>query len=209
MTEVRLVWLGRQDYANVWAAMKSRVEDLRRPLDEWWLLEHAQVYTLGQGSDPAHILAAEAIPVVRTDRGGQVTYHGPGQLVFYPLLDLRERQLNVKRLVCTLEQAVIEFMHGHGIVGDRRVGAPGVYVDGRKIAALGLRVRRGRAYHGLSLNVAMDLGPFRRINPCGYTGLEVTQLADLMANPPSVLAVGEAVAANFARYLGINLLPNQ
>jgi lipoyl(octanoyl) transferase len=137
------------------------------------------VYTLGRAALPEHVLDAGTIPVVRTDRGGQVTYHGPGQLVVYPLLDLRRRNLGIKHLVQLLEECVIELLAGYAIRARRRPGAPGVYVDGAKIAALGLRVRRGCSYHGLSLNVDMDLAPFGRINPCGYPGLSVTQLAAL------------------------------
>lgn len=147
--------------------------------DELWLLEHPAVFTLGQAGRPEHLLAPGTIPVVRTDRGGQVTYHGPGQLVAYVLLDLRRRALGVRTLVRTLEATVIALLGSQGVVATLRPDAPGVYVDGRKVAALGLRVRRGCSYHGLALNVAMDLEPFRRIDPCGYPGLVVTQLADL------------------------------
>ena len=147
--------------------------------DELWLLEHPAVYTLGQAGKSEHLLRATPIPVQRVDRGGQITYHGPGQVVAYPLLDLRRRGLAVRRLVGLLEQAVIDLLAAHRIVGERRPGAPGVYVAGAKIAALGLRVRTGCSYHGVALNVAMDLAPFRDIDPCGYPGLAVTQLADL------------------------------
>lgn len=164
--------------------------------DELWLLEHPPVYTLGQAGKPDHLLRDNGIPVVRTDRGGQVTYHGPGQVVAYVLLDLRRRGLTVKRLVWMLEQAVIDLLAAHRVAGERRAGAPGVYVGGAKVAALGLRVRGGCTYHGLALNVDMDLAPFRDINPCGYEGLEVTQLADLGVR----LSVAEAGDA-FARAL--------
>ena len=147
--------------------------------DEIWLVQHTPVYTLGQAADPAHILAPTDIEVAQSDRGGQVTYHGPGQLVMYLLLDIRRHGLNIKQLVCGIEQAIIQRLKQSGVEGIRREGAPGVYVDGKKIAALGLRVRKGRSYHGLSLNVDMDLSPFSHINPCGYAGLEVTQLKDL------------------------------
>ena len=147
--------------------------------DEIWLLQHTPVYTLGQAADPAHILAPTDIEVAQSDRGGQVTYHGPGQLVMYLLLDIRRHGLNIKQLVCGIEQAIIQRLKQSGVEGVRREGAPGVYVDGKKIAALGLRVRKGCSYHGLSLNVDMDLSPFSHINPCGYAGLEVTQLKDL------------------------------
>jgi lipoyl(octanoyl) transferase len=145
--------------------------------DELWLLEHPPVYTLGQGADPSHgPRAANGIPVVRTERGGEITYHGPGQLVMYTLVDLARRALKVKRFVWLLEQTVIDLLGGRG---ERRPGAPGVYVGGAKIAALGIRVSRGCAYHGLALNIDMNLAPFSAIDPCGYPGLAVTQLKDL------------------------------
>ena len=147
--------------------------------DELWLLEHPPVYTLGRNGKDEHLLDPGDIPVIRTDRGGQVTYHGPGQLIAYCLLDIRRRRLGVQSLVRILEQAVIDLLAAYNVSGTRRDRAPGVYVDGRKIAALGLRVRRGCSFHGLALNVDMDLSPFARINPCGYEGLEVTQLRDL------------------------------
>lgn len=148
-------------------------------VDELWFLEHEPVFTLGRNGKKEHVLDPGSIPVLPIDRGGQVTYHGPGQLVAYLLLDVRRNGLGVRELVMGMEQAVIGLLSAHGIRarGDR--DAPGVYVDGKKIAALGLRVSRGRTYHGLSLNVDMDLSPFRRINPCGYAGLEVTQCRDL------------------------------
>jgi lipoyl(octanoyl) transferase len=172
--------MGRIAYAEAYDAMRAftarRAADTP---DELWLLEHPPVYTLGQAGKPEHLLRANGIPVVRVDRGGQVTYHGPGQVVAYVLLDIRRRGLAVKRLVWLLEQAVIDLLARHGVAGARRASAPGVYVDGAKVAALGLRVRGGCTYHGLALNVDMDLAPFRDINPCGYAGLAVTQLADL------------------------------
>jgi len=150
--------------------------------DEIWVVEHEPVYTLGLNGKPEHILNAGNIPVVQCDRGGQVTYHGPGQIVAYLLLDLRRRNLGVKNLVNLLEQAVINLLKHYGLTAQRRPNAPGVYVNGEKIAALGLRVRRGCSYHGLSLNVDMDLEPFMRINPCGYQGLKTTQLKELLGN---------------------------
>lgn len=146
--------------------------------DELWLLEHPPVFTLGQAGRPEHLLAPGTIPVVQTDRGGQVTYHGPGQLVAYLLLDLRRAGIGIKRLVERLEQSVIDLLAEHGVAAERRADAPGVYVAGAKIASLGLRVRNGCSYHGLALNVDMDLEPFGRINPCGYAGLAVTRLVD-------------------------------
>jgi lipoyl(octanoyl) transferase len=168
--------------------------------DELWLLEHPPVYTLGQAGKDEHLLRATAIPVRRIDRGGQITYHGPGQVVAYALLDLRRRGLTAKRLVWLLEQAVIELLGARGLEGVRRPGAPGVYVGGAKIAALGLRVRGGASYHGLALNVDLDLGPYGDINPCGYEGLAVTRLADLgVREAPD--AVGDALAADLQRLL--------
>ncbi|MFO7326636.1 MAG: lipoyl(octanoyl) transferase LipB [Pseudomonadota bacterium] len=173
-------WLGRADYAATWQEMRrftdGRTADTE---DELWLLEHPPVFTLGMAADPGHVLDAGDIPVVQTDRGGQVTYHGPGQLVAYPLLDLRRHGLTVRGLVTLLEQSVIDLVAEQGIAAMARRDAPGVYVEGRKLAALGLRVRRGASYHGLALNVELDVSPFARINPCGMRGLPVTSLAEL------------------------------
>ena len=144
--------------------------------DELWLVEHPPVFTLGQAGKPEHILNPGDIPIVQSDRGGQVTYHGPGQLVGYLLIDLKRRRLGVRDLVSGIENTLIDFLEQQGITSQARKDAPGVYVGAAKIAALGLRVRKGRSYHGFSLNVDMDLEPFTRINPCGYEGLEVTQL---------------------------------
>jgi lipoyl(octanoyl) transferase len=170
--------------------------------DELWLLQHPPVYTLGQAARPEHVLRPNGIPVVRVDRGGQVTYHGPGQVVVYVLVDLGRRGLTVKRLVSLLEEGVLDVLAAHGVRGERRAGAPGVYVAGAKIAALGLRVRRGSCYHGLALNVDLDLGPFRDINPCGYEGLAVTRLADLgvgLAPDAAADALAAALVAHFER----------
>jgi lipoyl(octanoyl) transferase len=162
--------------------------------DEIWFLEHPPVYTLGMNADPAHVLERGAIPVLRIDRGGQVTYHGPGQLVVYPLIDLRRARLGVRDLVTALERAVVEHAAGFGIEASVRCGAPGVYVGERKLASIGIRVRRGASYHGLALNVDMDLEPFSRINPCGYAGLEMTQLGAL-GGPRSVHEVARGLEA--------------
>lgn len=148
--------------------------------DQLWLLEHPPVFTLGQAGRLEHLLDVGTIPVVHSDRGGQVTYHGPGQLIAYLLLDLRRRGIGVRRLVDLLEQSVIDLLARQGIESNARSDAPGVYVEGAKIASLGLRVRDGCCYHGLALNVAMDLQPFQRINPCGHPDLQVTQLSDLI-----------------------------
>jgi lipoyl(octanoyl) transferase len=170
---------GIQDYEAVWLAMRDYT-DARdaAAADEVWLLEHPPVYTLGLAGRREHILDAGEVPVVHTDRGGQVTYHGPGQLVAYLLLDLRRRGIGVKELVLQTEQAAIDALAGLGVAAGRRPGAPGVYTNDAKIAALGFRVRRGCCYHGLAINVGMDLAPFTRINPCGYAGLRVTSLQE-------------------------------
>lgn len=171
--------LGRREYTPVLRAMQRFAEQRREhEADELWMVQHPPVYTRGLNCsmDP---LRCNGIPVVATDRGGQITYHGPGQLIAYALLDIRRRRLGVKKLVSLLEQSVIDLLGGYGIQGERRDKAPGVYVDGRKIAALGIRIRHGCSYHGLSLNVDMNLAPFADIDPCGYKGLEVTQLRDL------------------------------
>ncbi len=172
--------LGRAEYGAVWRAMQD-FTDRRHAgtADELWLVQHPPVFTLGQAGRREHVLAPGDIPVLRVDRGGQVTYHGPGQLVAYPLLDLRRLRLGVRQLVHLIEGAVIELLGSFGVRAARAPGAPGVYVDGVKIAALGLRVRRGCSFHGLALNVDMDLEPFARINPCGFEGLQVTQLSQL------------------------------
>jgi len=187
-------WLGRVPYEPTWRAMQAFTDE-RGPAtpDELWLLEHDPVYTLGMNADPTHVLDAGNIPVVQIDRGGQVTYHGPGQLVVYPLIDVRRAGIGVRGLVTALERAVIDLAAAHGIVAECRAHAPGVYVQGAKLASVGLRVRRGGSYHGLALNVAMDLAPFGRINPCGYAGLAMTQLSAL-GGPASVQAAGEALA---------------
>jgi lipoyl(octanoyl) transferase len=165
--------------------------------DELWLLQHPPVFTLGRNGKMEHLLQHTGdIPVIHVDRGGQVTYHGPGQLVAYPLLDLKRRRLGIQSLVRILEQSVIDLLADYSVHAGRRDKAPGVYVDGRKIAALGLRIRRGCCYHGLSLNVDMDLSPFAMINPCGFADLEVTQLADLGIDVPL-----DAVAAQYRQHL--------
>ncbi len=173
-------WLGRVDYEPTWRRMQAFTETRdREQRDEIWFLEHPPVFTLGLNGNREHLLAPGDIPVVQVDRGGQVTYHGPGQLVVYPLLDLGRAGLGVRALVCALERAVIRCVAGYGITATGNRAAPGVYVDGRKLASIGLRIKRNCCYHGLALNVDMDLEPFRRINPCGFQGLELTQLSAL------------------------------
>ncbi len=175
-----LKFLGARPYEPTWRAMQA-FTDARGPdtPDEIWFLEHPPVFTLGMNGSRAHLLAPGDIPIVQIDRGGQVTYHGPGQLVVYPMLDLRRLDLGVRELVTALETAVIRTAATWGVTAAARRDAPGVYVDGRKLASLGLRIRRGSSYHGLAFNVSMDLEPFRRINPCGFANLEVTDLATL------------------------------
>jgi len=177
--------------------------DARGPetADELWLLEHPPIFTLGQAGRPEHILEPGAIPVLRVDRGGQVTYHGPGQLIAYLLLDLDRAHLGVRALVQLLETAVIDLLAGYGISAQARHDAPGVYVDGAKVASLGLRIRRRCSFHGLALNVDLDLEPFQRINPCGYPGLAVTRLVDLGLTTPCQ-QLGAELSIHLARGLG-------
>jgi lipoyl(octanoyl) transferase len=195
--------LGRQPYEPVWRAMQ-RFTDARDAdtADELWLVEHDPVFTLGQAGKPEHVLLPGDIPVLHVDRGGQVTYHGPGQLVLYPLLDLKRLKLGVREYVQRIEQVVIDTLADWNIEGARRDGAPGVYVNEAKVAALGIRVRRGCAFHGLAFNIAMDLEPFGRINPCGYAGLQVTSMLDL-GGPSSLDAVKPALLEHVARRFGL------
>jgi lipoyl(octanoyl) transferase len=194
-------WLGRVAYEPTWRAMQQLTDTRGADTpDEIWLLEHEPVFTLGMNADPSHVLAAGDIPVIQIDRGGQVTYHGPGQLVIYPLIDVRRSGLGVRSLVTALERAVIDYAAGFGISAECRADAPGVYVEGRKLASVGLRIRRGGSYHGLALNVDMDLAPFARINPCGYAGLQMTQLAAL-GGPRRIEQVGQEIAPLLLGYL--------
>ena len=195
-------WLGRVDYEPTWREMQ-RITDTRdeHTPDEIWLLEHPPVFTLGLNADAGHVLAAGDIPVVKIDRGGQVTYHGPGQLVVYPLIDIRRAKLGVRDLVTAMERAVIDYCASLGITAACKAGAPGVYVDGRKIGSVGIRIRRGASYHGLAFNVNMDLEPFQRINPCGYAGLQMTQLAALGRPAATVEQTGRDFAPFLERAL--------
>lgn len=189
--------LGLQAYEPIWKSMRYLVEraaDGRQ--DEIWLLSHKPVFTQGQAGKPEHILNAGPIPVVQIDRGGQVTYHGPGQLVVYLLLNVKRRKMGVRGLVDLIEQALIATLADFGISAESRAKAPGVYVNDAKIAALGLRIRRGWSYHGLSLNVQMDTEPFARINPCGYEGLAVTQVADHVADTDMLMQRVSRVLSN-------------
>ncbi|HHW4679501.1 MAG TPA: lipoyl(octanoyl) transferase LipB [Xylella sp.] len=199
--------LGHQPYVPVWRAMQ-RFTDVRdeTTVDEVWVVEHEPVFTLGQAGKLEHVLDPRGIPVLHVDRGGQVTYHGPGQLVVYPLLDLRRLGLGVREYVYAIEQVVIDMLAEWHIPGERREHAPGVYVGGAKIAALGIRVRRGCSFHGVSFNVAMDLEPFQRINPCGYRGLRVTSVLD-WGGPSGMGVVASALLAKLARQFGFVLQP--
>jgi lipoyl(octanoyl) transferase len=195
--------LGRQPYEPIYKEMReftlARADDTP---DELWFLQHEPVFTQGQAGKAEHVLAPGAIPVVQSDRGGQVTYHGPGQLMGYVLVDLQRLGYGIRSLVTRLELATVDLLAGYGIESAPRRDAPGVYVDGRKICSLGLRVRKGRTYHGLALNVAMDLEPFARINPCGFRGLAMTQVSEL-GGPADVAAVTRDLEPHLARRLGL------
>jgi lipoyl(octanoyl) transferase len=176
---LNLKQLGIQPYLEVWAAMRA-FTDARTAdtADELWIVEHPPVFTQGQAGKAEHLINPGNIPVVQSDRGGQITYHGPGQLVLYTLIDLKRRQIGIRSLISSLEEAVVQMLASLGIPAEARADAPGVYIEGKKICSLGLRVRRGCSYHGLALNVCMDLTPFEQINPCGFNGLIMTQLCD-------------------------------
>jgi lipoyl(octanoyl) transferase len=194
MSAPEVHWLGRVAYEPTWRAMQRYTEDRDGDsADQIWLLEHESVFTLGMNADASHLLAPGDIPVLQIDRGGQVTYHGPGQLVVYTLIDMRRAGLGVRDLVTALERSVIELAAHFGIEAQCRADAPGVYVERRKLASVGLRIRRGGSYHGLALNICMDLEPFERINPCGYAGLQMTQLSQL-GGPAEVAAVAAQLA---------------
>jgi len=196
--------LGMVDYEPTWRAMQQFTAHRSADTgDEAWLCQHPPVFTLGLAGKPEHLLTDIGVPVVKIDRGGQITYHGPGQLVVYLLLDLKRRNLSVRALVTRIEQALIELLATYSIVAARLPGAPGVYVDGAKIAALGLRIKNGCCFHGLSLNVDMDLSPYAAINPCGYAGMPVTQLRELCAPArcPTLDAVGRRLLDQLRKQL--------
>jgi len=195
--------LGLMDYEPVWRAMQSFTDrrDDSTP-DELWLVQHPPVFTQGQAGRAEHLLAPGDIPVIQVDRGGQVTYHGPGQIVCYPLIDIKRLQLGVRALVCGIEQTIIDVLKSYGVDAQRKEGAPGVYVDGVKIASLGLRIRRGNSFHGLAFNVDMDLEPFQRINPCGFRGLQVTNLSAF--TQVSIGEVEERLISELSGFLGYN-----
>ena len=194
---------GLQPYAPVYRRMRefTLARGADTP-DELWFCEHEPVFTQGQAGKPEHVLAPGGIPVVQSDRGGQVTYHGPGQLMGYVLVDLQRLGYGIRSLVTRLEQATVDLLAGYGISAASRRDAPGVYVDGRKICSLGLRVRKGCTYHGLALNVAMDLEPFARINPCGFKGLAMTQVSEL-GGPRDLQAVTRDLEPHLTRHLGL------
>ena len=199
--------LGVQPYEEIWHKMQHFTDNRDADtLDEIWLVEHNPVFTQGQAGKPEHLLQQSAIPVVQSDRGGQITYHGPGQQVMYVLIDIkRHAELNVRQLVTALEQTVVKTLADYGIEGYPKADAPGVYIDGKKICSLGLRIRHGRSFHGLAFNINMDLTPFHYINPCGYAGLEMAQLADYIDNAEATCAnVAPKLVKHFAELLGYN-----
>ncbi|HOP22165.1 MAG TPA: lipoyl(octanoyl) transferase LipB [Gammaproteobacteria bacterium] len=182
-TPVKIKHLGFSEYEPVWRAMQEFTDSRDKDTtDEIWTVEHPPVFTQGQAGKAEHILAAGDIPVIQVDRGGQVTYHGPGQIVIYPLIDLKRHKMGIKALVHGIEEAIIQTLSQYDVYAQRRENAPGVYVEGKKVASLGLRVRKGCTFHGLAFNIRMDLEPFSRINPCGFLGLEVVQLSEFVHN---------------------------
>jgi lipoyl(octanoyl) transferase len=201
---VRIKHLGRVEYEPTWRAMQTFTAQRNESTqDELWVLEHPPVFTLGQAGKREHLLVDSDIPVVHIDRGGQITYHGPGQVVVYVLVDLKQRGYGVKDLVSRIEQAVINLLAQHQVIAERQKGAPGVYVKGAKIAALGLRIKQGRTYHGLALNVDMDLSPFNYINPCGYAGMAVTQTKDLGIRQ-TARQLGDQLSRQLVELIGVS-----
>jgi len=195
--------LGLMEYEPVWRAMQSFTDrrDENTP-DELWLVEHPPVFTQGQAGRAEHVLAPGDIPVIQVDRGGQVTYHGPGQIVAYPLIDIKRLQMGVRALVTGIEQTIIDVLKSYTVDAQTMKGAPGVYINGVKIASLGLRIRRGRSFHGLAFNINMDLEPFQRINPCGFQGLQVTNLSAF--TEVSMTAVEDRLITGLSKVLGYN-----
>lgn len=206
---IHIRWLGQQAYDACWLAMRNFTDQRNdNTLDEIWLVEHPPVFTLGQNGKTEHILIANTdIPIVNSDRGGQVTYHGPGQLMLYALIDLKRRKMTIRDFVCALEKAVIAYLKTHSIEAYGKRDAPGVYINKanveKKICSIGLRVRRGATYHGLAFNVAMDLSPFDRINPCGFSGLKITQLCEEAPSAERDLkAIGLKLSEQVTQQLG-------
>ncbi len=203
-TELHVRRLGLVDYEPVWRAMQAFTDQRdETTADELWVVEHPPVFTQGQAGRAEHILAPGDIPVIQVDRGGQVTYHGPGQIVIYPLIDIKRLGMGVRELVSGIEQAILAVLCGYGVEAGLVKGAPGVYIDGVKIASLGLRIRKGRSFHGLAFNIDMDLEPFQRINPCGFEGLEVTQLSAFV-DKPAMREVENRLLAGLSKALGYN-----
>ena len=193
--------LNNSDYVDVWHAMQNFTDNRdENTADELWLVEHSPVFTQGQAGKDEHLLMPGDIPVVKVDRGGQVTYHGPGQQVIYFMINLRRRKMGVRELVTLVEDGIIASMADFGIIAKAKADAPGVYVDDKKVASLGLRIRKGCSFHGLALNVNMDLSPFLRINPCGYQGLEMVQTIDLQG-PASVEQAGDSLVKHLSELL--------
>lgn len=193
--------LNQADYTTVWRAMQNFTDDRNdETVDEVWLVEHPAVFTQGQAGKEEHILCSSNIPIVKVDRGGQVTYHGPGQQVLYVLVNLRRRKIGVRQLVTLIENAIINSLNDYGITAEARADAPGVYINNKKVASLGLRVRKGCSFHGLALNVNMDLSPFLLINPCGYAGLEMVQTSTL-GGPNNILEAGESLIKHISTLL--------
>lgn len=202
MQSLQVRWLGTVAYEPTWQAMQVFTDTRDEQVaDEIWLLEHPPVFTQGQAGKPEHVLLPGDIPVVQVDRGGQVTYHGPGQLVVYILVNVRRLGVGVRELVSLIETCVIELLASYGVPAVAKASAPGVYVNEAKIASLGLRIRRGCSFHGLALNVDMDLEPFQRINPCGYQGLHMTQMVDYLEQPLNVQEIGQQLSALLATRL--------
>lgn len=203
---LRVKRLGLADYEPVWRSMQDFTDSRDDSTDdELWLVQHPPVFTQGQAGKAEHVLAPGDIPVIQVDRGGQVTYHGPGQIVAYPLVDLKRLGVGVRDFVNRIEECIIRVLARYGVTGERIEGAPGIYVGGDKVASLGLRVRRGRSFHGLAFNIDMDLEPFGRINPCGYEGLRVVRLADLVPAGSEALDFAEVeshLVGEFVKQLG-------
>ncbi|QKQ24051.1 lipoyl(octanoyl) transferase LipB [Candidatus Ruthia endofausta] len=202
---MRIINLGRQDYLNIWERMKifTNTRD-KNTQDELWIVEHSPVFTQGISSKPEYVLSSSNIPIIQTDRGGQITYHGPGQAVIYCLIDLKRLEIGIKKMIEIIENSIIDLLKTYAIKAHLKSGAPGVYVNNAKIAALGLKVKQSKIYHGLSFNVDMDLSPFMQINPCGYQGLKVTQLCDLTGNSDTLNTVAEKLSLILINYVTRN-----
>ena len=193
---------GIQDYTSTWKEMISFTENRSEDTeDELWTLEHNSVFTQGLTGKPEHLLKETEIEVIQSDRGGQITYHGPGQLIVYCLIDIKRLGIGVKQMVSIIEKSIVDLLSDYSITSHKINGAPGVYVDGSKIAALGLKVRRGKTYHGLSLNIDMDLAPYRLINPCGYKDLNVTQMSNLTDNKLDLVSIKKQLTNHLSNYV--------